>query len=89
MRGSASCEAEGTRNVSPLCSSCALRAFLGLRYSRTSVPSYPRTPECSMFNVQRAMQLVVVSAVTAAVAAAMTIRKIVSQIDFLFIKLKN
>ena len=35
------------------------------------------------------MQLVVVRAVTAAVAAAITIRRIVSQIDFLFIKLKN
>ena len=41
----------------------------------------------SSFNVQRAMQLVVVSAVTAAVAAAMTIRRIVSQIEFFFIML--
>ena len=33
------------------------------------------------------MQLVVVSAVTAAVAAAMTMRRIVSQIEFFFIML--
>ena len=41
----------------------------------------------SMVNGQCAMQLVVVSAVTAAVAAAMTIRRIVSQIEFFFIML--
>ena len=40
---------------------------------------------CFPFNGQCAMQLVVVSAVTAAVAAAMTIRRIVSQIEFFFI----
>lgn len=40
---------------------------------------------CFPFNGQCAMQLVVVSVVTAAVAAAMTIRRIVSQIEFFFI----
>ena len=60
---------------------------LGIAHASMALLSPNRGVQRSMVNGQRAMQLVVVSAVTAAVAAAMTIRRIVSQIEFFFIML--